>query len=184
MSRQGHTVGSICILYTPGHPDASPLRFPSVTQRDQSTSLSRLQRLLGGSTIGEVLEASSGGRSAGEGSQDVQQGAFVDITAVVDVAPYATDTSATPSGTPRKTEQRSGTPPHGVQTVLFTGDHLSLALDDTHRLTGFKAYNHGSLTVQAESIQALAAEDLKFDWILPGNVYSCACGCPLQTFAE
>jgi hypothetical protein len=184
MSWQGHTVGSICILYTPGHPDGSPLRFPSMPQRDQSTSLSRLQRLLGASTIGEVLETSSGGRSGEEGSQDMPHGAFVDITAVREAATYASDTSATPSGTPRKTEQYSGTPSHGVQTVLFTGDHLALALDDTHRLTGFKAYNHGSLTVQAESIQALAAEDLKFDWILPGKVCSCACGCAPQNVAE
>jgi hypothetical protein len=177
MPWQGHTVGSICILYTPGHPDGSPLRFPSMAQRDQSTSLSRLQRLLGASTIREVLEASSGGRSAGEGSQDVQQGAFVDITAVVNVATYASDFSAASAGIPRETGEPSTAPPHGVQTVLFTGDHLALALEDTHRLTGFKAYNRGSLTVQAESIQALAAEDLKFDWILPG-------GCAPQNVAE
>jgi hypothetical protein len=174
---QGHTVGSICILYTPGHPDASALRFPTMAQRDQSTSLSRLQRLLGASTIGEVLETSSGGRSGDEGSQDGQHGAFVDITAAVDDPIYASDISKT-ADEPCTTSQ------HGVQTVLFTGDHLALALDDTHRLTGFKAYNRGSLTVQAESIQALAAEDLKFDWILPGNLYSCACGCAPQNVAE
>jgi hypothetical protein len=143
-----------------------------MAQRDQSTSLSRLQRLLGASTIGEVLDSSSG-YGGEQRSQDMPHGAFVDITAAVDGPAYASDT--TPSGTPRKTEQPSTTTPHGVQTVLFTGDHLALALDDTHRLTGFKAYNHGSLAVQAESIQALAAEDLQFDWILPGNVRRSVC---------
>jgi hypothetical protein len=51
--------------------------------------------------------------------------------------------------------------------VLFTGDHLACSAGN-QALTGFRAYNHGSVAAQAESLQLLTSEDLNFDVVLPG----------------
>jgi glyoxylase-like metal-dependent hydrolase (beta-lactamase superfamily II) len=58
-----------------------------------------------------------------------------------------------------------------LSSVLFTGDHLAYSAAN-QALTGFRAYNHGSVEAQAESIQLLTSEDLHFDWILPGETRS------------
>ncbi|CAM9465770.1 unnamed protein product [Phaeothamnion confervicola] len=54
------------------------------------------------------------------------------------------------------------------ENVLFTGDHLAFSLR-LGRLDGFAYVNRYGMRRQAESIAALATEELDFLWLLPGH---------------
>lgn len=137
---QGHTVGSLCFHFTPNHPSVCALHFPGASNG-----------------------AGGSGRDCGGGGAVNQ--ALVGIEsapAPVQVAAAKGRDKESPS---EKQHQQQA---QHQQTVLFTGDHLALS-GSTHRLTGFRAFNHGSPEVQVEYLHALAGEDISFDWILPGT---------------
>ena len=72
------------------------------------------------------------------------------------------------------------------ERVMFTGDTIALDTPLLYqhfpktifnrtssvlgsKLTGFKAFNHGNIQIQEESIRMLASETLPFTWILPAH---------------